>query len=829
MGMSEDRLELRRGGTADHTDAGLTHPGGHHPALQGDGAAVTDDPARAVAPASPLAPVAAGLTAEQVAARTAAGQVNLAPAAGGRSVAQIVRANVFTRFNAILGTLFVVVLIVGPLQDGLFGAVLVVNTGVGVIQELRAKRTLERLAVLTAPRARLVRDGSPTEVAAEAVVLGDHLLLAPGDQVVADGTVAAADGLELDESLVSGESLPVKKAVGEPVLSGSVVVAGSGAVQVTAVGADAFAQRLEGEGRRFSLVRSELQQGINQILRLVTWIMIPSAILLVTSQMLRADEGFIEAVRVTGAGIGTLVPEGLVLLTTLAFALGGLRLARRRVLVQELAAIEGLARVDVLCVDKTGTLTDPAMELVDVVAVGRPAAEVRKALGALAAADPAPNTTMAALGDLPAPEDWRLVGAVAFSSARKWSAAAFEGQGTWVLGAPEFVMTELSPTEAEEVARPAALGHRVLLLAWTAAPLAGEVLPAGLACAGLAVLEEQLRPGAGETIKFLLGQDVAVKVVSGDNPLTVGAVARRVGIDGGDRPLDARQLPADGPALAETVERATVLGRVQPNQKRDIVLALQSQGHVVAMTGDGVNDIPALKAADLGMAMGSGSPATRAVGKVVLLDNSFAVVPQLLDEGRRVIANVERVANLFVTKTVYSALLAIAVGIIAIPYPFYHRHLTLVSGLTIGLPALAMAFAPGAPRARPGFVSRLLWFAVPAGTVVAGATLTADLVASGPYHADHIQTRTVATFTLLALGLVVLALAARPLRPVRALLVLAMVGGAVLAWVVPLSRRVFTLVAPPQDAVVAAVVVVAIAAPVLVVVVLAAVRRRART
>jgi len=597
-----------------------------------------------LSPVEPTGPLASrGLSSEQAAARVAAGKANVGTNPAGRTVAQVLRANVFTRFNAILGSLFVIVLVVGPLQDGLFGIVLVLNTVIGVVQELRARRALDRLTVLNAPVAHAIRDGRAQDLPVDAVVEDDLLELRPGDQIVADGTVLTSGGLEVDESLLSGESLPIEKRPSDAMWSGSVVVAGSGTMEVRTVGDEAFAQRLQGEGRRWSLVRSELQRGTNQILRVITWTMVPIGILLVTSQTLRSGQGFAEAIRGTVAGVGAMVPEGLVLLTTLAFALGALRLARRRVLVQELAAIEGLARVDVLCIDKTGTLTEPGMRLFGVEPLSD--APAREALGAMAASDPTPNATMLAARALAPPSGWDLQAAVPFSAARQWSSMSFSDRGTWLLGAPEAVRVAFSPEGGAQLAQHRAAGRRVLVLAHSNGPVTADALPPRLEAAALVVFEERLRPDAGDTVSYLRAQGVEVKVLSGDNPDTVAAVARRVGIGGTGEPLDARGLPTDAASLALVVERTSVFGRVQPHQKRDIVAALQAGGHVVAMTGDGINDIPALKAADLGMAMGSGSPATRAVAQVVLLDSSFAVVPQILEEGRRVIANVQRVGR----------------------------------------------------------------------------------------------------------------------------------------------------------------------------------------
>jgi len=769
-----------------------------------------------------------GLTAAEVAARVAAGRVNAVSGAEGRTLGQIVRANVLTRFNAILGALFVVVLVVGPIQDALFGIVLAVNTAIGLFEEVRAKRLLDRLVVLSAPSAHARREGILRDVAVDAVVIDDILELRAGDQVIADGVLVEAVGLELDESLLSGESLAVPKSAGDEVWSGSAVVAGGGAMRVNRVGDEATAQRIQREGRRFSLVRSELVQGNNRLLQLVTWVMVPAGLLLVTSQAVRSGLSVDEAVRGSVAGVGAMVPEGLVLLTSIAFAVGATRLARRRVLVQELAAIEGLARVDVLCIDKTGTLTEPGMRLLGVEPLeptpGASDVAAAEALGAMAAADPAPNSTMLAARVLPAPAGWSPGRSVPFSSARKWSAMELGDRGTWVLGAPEVVFPRLPTDVASRISAHADAGRRVLVLARTTTPLLGDNLPSGLVPSGLVVLEERLRPEAARTIDYLQRQGVAVMVLSGDSPVTAAAVAARVGVLQSGDPVDARTLPSDLDALAAALERSSVFGRVQPHQKRDAVLALQARGHVVAMTGDGVNDIPALKAADIGMAMGSGSPATRAVGRLVLLDSDFGVVPWILGEGRRVIANVQRVANLFVTKTVYAALLALAIGLSGLPYPFYPRHLTVVSSITIGIPGFFLALAPGAPRALPGYVSRVLRFAVPSGLVAGAATLGAFLVARDLGGATMAEARTVATWSLLVLGLVVLVLIARPFRPLRLVLVAALAGGGALVSAVPWTRQLFALAVPPSAAVAWAALVVVAAAPVLVAAVAAAPR-----
>lgn len=749
------------------------------------------------------APAVTGLSQAEVRERIQHGQVNQAPPEAGRSLTQILRANICTRFNAILGVLFVVVMIVGPPQDALFGVVLVVNTAIGIFQEIRAKRALDRLAILTAAQARVVRDGEFGELPVDQVVQDDVLELRTGDQVPVDARVLSADGLELDEALLTGEADSVAKAADDKVLSGSVVVAGSGLVRATGVGGEAYAARLQAQARRFSLIRSELQQGTNQILRLMTWVLVPVALLLVLSLFFRSHDSLADAVRESAAGVTGMVPEGLVLLTSLAFTMGAMRLARRRVLVQELAAIEGLARVDVLCVDKTGTLTQPGMRLVETQAVaGWPETGIADAVAALVFVDSSQNGTMKALAErfTDAP-GWTARAQVPFSSARKWSGVTFEGEGSWVLGAPSVVGGGRLPADvADAVATREASGRRVLLLAHADGSLLPEGgLPADISPAALLVLAEELRDETASTVRYLIEQGVTIKVMSGDAPRSVAAIAGRAGIPALGPPCDGYSLGESEEEVGAALARSSVLGRVKPGQKLAGVKALQAAGHVVAMVGDGVNDVPALKQADLGIAMGSGSQASRSVARVVLLDGTFSAIPLMLAEGRRVIANIERVAGLFVTKTGYAALIAVVVGIAGISYPFFPRHLTIISTLTIGVPGFFLALAPGAPRARPGFTRRVLSFAGPAGVAAGAAALASYWVARGVSGVSVTEQRTATMLALFALGIWVLVLIAHPLNAWKLTLIAAMVAGLVLLLAIPLSRRIFALQIPPAS------------------------------
>jgi cation-transporting ATPase E len=742
---------------------------------------------------------AVGLTSAEVDERRAAGLVNTATNPTSRSVPQIVLANVATRFNAILGALLVVILVVGPINDALFGIVLVVNTFIGIIQEVRAKRALDQLALVNAPKATVWRDGALQQIAVEDVVTDDVLQVGAGDQVIVDGEVIGTNRIEIDESLLTGESDPIVKVAGDEVLSGSFVISGEGAYRATRVGDDAYANKLAAEAKRFSLVRSELRAGIDNILRIVTYLIGPTAAVLVASQ-LGSHTDVAEAVRGSVAGIVAMVPEGLVLLTSVAFAVGATRLGRRRVLVNELAAIEGLARVDVVCLDKTGTITEPELLVIGLEELDSnlPVAE---ALAGLAAADPQPNASLRAIGrSWPYPPGWVAGQLAAFSSARRWSGAVLDDVG-WVLGAPDALLPDDHPAR-ERGEQLASLGMRVLLLASADAPLPEDAPPSGLEPAALVCLEERVREDAPATLDYFREQGVAVKVISGDHPITVAAVARRAGLDVGE-PVDGGDLPEDQDELGEVLEHSSVFGRVRPHQKKAMIMAMQARGHVVAMTGDGVNDVLALKQADLGVAMGSGSAASRAVARLVLLDGSFAALPPVVLEGRRVIANIERVANLFVTKTVYAMVLAISIAVAGLEFPFLPRQLTVISTLTIGVPAFFLALAPSAARARTGFAARVLRFAIPAGLVSAAATFTGYALARTEEASSLADARTAATITLFGVAFWVLEILARPLTQSRRLLLAAMVAGFLLAISVPWLRTFYAL-DPPSPLVTAA-------------------------
>ncbi|CAG7845833.1 putative cation-transporting ATPase E [Pseudoclavibacter triregionum] len=756
-----------------------------------------------------------GLTGAEAERLRAEGKANIAPTDSSRSLWSILRANVFTLFNAIVCGGFLLLLLVGQWKDALFGFSAVMNAIIGVVQEWRAKKSLDELALLNAPRALVVREGERCDIAREEVVLGDLMVVTAGDQIPADAEVLEATGLAVDESLLTGESEPVDKAVGTELLAGSAVVAGHGLARVDRVGADSFAAKLTVEAKRFSLVDSEIRNGLNRILRWITWLLAPVMLLVVNAQM--QTFGGWEAAIQTGAwrqacvgAIGAaiaMVPLGLVLMTSVAFAVGAVKLARQQVLVQELPAVEGLARVDVICFDKTGTLTDGTFEFDSATTpegAGEPEHGWREAVAAMSVDEHANASAQALATGFADVEPARSSRQIVFSSARKWSAMAFEEgpRGTWVLGAPDIVVREGTP-EADrflaETRRLSAEGRRTMLLAYARTPLdeaaaAAEQLPEHLEPQAIICLRERLRDDAAETVEYFREQGVGMRVISGDDPRTVSAVAAAAGIStsGG---YDARSLPEDPEELAATMDKHIVFGRVTPEQKRRMVHALQSRGHVVAMTGDGVNDVLALKDADLGIAMGNGAAATRAVSRIVLLDAKFSHLPHVVKEGRQVIANVERVSMLFLSKTAYSILIAIAFGCLVWGFPFLPRQLSALDGLTIGLPGFILALIPNSRRYVPGFLKRALTFALPAGAIVALGILAMNILAR-VQGLDLDAARTASCIVLGLAALWVLNVLTRPLDVWRVLLLVACHVGMFLVMTAPIVSEFFAFTVP---------------------------------
>jgi cation-transporting ATPase E len=715
-----------------------------------------------------------------------------------RSYASIVRANVFTIFNLILAVAGGLTLAYGAWQDALFLGVLFFNSAIGITQEVRAKRALDRLAALVAPRATVVREGTPRALPVEAIVVGDLVRAQAGDQIVADGALVSATGFALDESILTGESRPVDRSAGDPVRSGSFVAEGVGSYEVTAVGPDSYAFRVAGEARSFRHPRSPLERSVNALLLVLVGVMIPGGVLLGYSLWHR-HTSIHEAVPTSVAAVVTLVPEGLILLVSLTYAVAALRMARRGALVQQLNAVESLAAVDVFCLDKTGTLTEPEPQVLDVApAEGVQRAELEQALRGYAGAATSRTSTLEAIAAaFPGPTS-RAESEVPFSSARRWSAVRLAGT-TYVLGAPELFALGALRKRAETDAR---AGRRVVALATTRSRPHGRALPPALRLLGLVVIGERLRADATTTVEYLLSQGVELKVLSGDRPETVAAIATAAGVPQDGAPVDGRELDV------RAAVRATVVGRVSPEGKKEIVEALRDEGRYVAMVGDGVNDVPALKAARLAVAQGTGSQMARSVADLVLVRGDFAAVPAMIAEGRKILRNLARVAKLFVTKSAFAVFLIASIGLTPTAYPLLPRHLTLAASLTIGIPSFFLALAPSrGPHGERRFLRDVFSFAVPAGLAAGLGVLSSYTAALQVLDRPLTEARTVATTVLVAVGLyLILALeAAGRLRSAAVSTLCALLGAAyVVVLVSPPLRRFFDLALPQPTSILAA-------------------------
>ena len=794
---------------------------------------------------------ATGLTSKEVVQRIESGQSNAVKTSTSRSVRDIVRANVFTLFNGIIFAAMVLVLITGSWRDAVFGFVIIINTGIGIVTELRAKRTLDKLSILVASEFLVHRDGRDVEVPHNEIVLDDLLWIRAGEQVPADGQIIQTWGLELDESMLTGESRTVRH---KQVYSGATAVSGMALVKVNAVGSHSYAATLTAQAKVYKKTVSDLNKGINTILKFMTFLVVPLCILLILSQVhtvggwgaaLSTGE-WRQAVVSAVAGVVGMIPEGLVLLTSLNFAVAAMRLARHNTLVQELESVETLARVDALNLDKTGTITDGGIAFNRLVMLGSANATAEQAATQSlydCCNEEQPNGTgQAVLAGLKAQGygAGAVESRVPFSSARKWSAVRKSGE-TWYMGAPEVIISALEgdySSVLQQVNEYANDGNRVLLVARSTAPLSegscrqkrlrgaveganvsdGRQLDVQAEPVALVLCSEKIREDAERTLAWFREQGVRCRVISGDNPVTVGAIARRVKLTGDHEPvaMDARELPEDVNELARVLENVDVLGRVLPDQKKAIVQALHTQNHVVAMTGDGVNDALAIKEADLGIAMGNAAPATKAVAQVVLVDSKFSHLPDVVARGRQVMANMERVASLFLVKTVYSALISLGVVLTQIPYPYLPRHITYIGALTIGMPAFILALAPNTRRYIPGFLKRVVTFALPGGIATALSVLLAAWVLPPVMGwnvtgdaADLSALRATSAIILFAMGVFVLARVARPLNGWRGVLVAVFAAAGVIGAFVPFVANFFALILPTGATMVATLIALA--------------------
>ena len=677
-----------------------------------------------------------------------------------RSVASIVTANVFTLFNAIIGGFFILILSLGLWADAIFGLIAIVNSAIGIRQELKAKETLDQLALLVAPRAKAVRDGRPVELTADEVVPGDVIRVEPGDQLIADGALVDTRGLTVDESLLTGESDGIRKRIGDRMLSGSFGLSGSGHYEVDAVRENSYAEKVAGEAREFRHGLSPLQVEVNTVLRATTIALIPIALIVLIGFTLH-DKEFRDAAQEATAGLVTLIPEGLVLLMSVTLAVAAVRLARQHVLVQQMSATEALAAVDTICVDKTGTLTDGTLKLIAVEAAdpnGPAAAE--RALATFAASAGDRNRTLETVAERYPGHPERPSAEVPFSSQWKWSGLSVNGS-TYVMGAPD-ILERAGALHLPEGLRRAleehtSAGRRVVAFGTARGALPSDPAsqpPPALEPLALVVLEETLRPDASETIAYMREQQVDLKLISGDARETVTAVAQAVGVPADAKVIEGPQLPTDKGGLAQAALGHTVFCRITPEQKKALVGALGDRGRYTAMIGDGVNDVPALKQAKLAVAMGSGSQITKGVADIVLLSDQFSMLPRAVTEGRRIARNIHRLGRLYLTKSVYAGFLILLAAIFNFTFPFLPRQLTVAALLTIGIPSFVLALLPSeGPLYRGRLLKALAAFAFPAGIAMGIASLLSFFAVDGIFGGTLDEGRTAATTTLVVIGL----------------------------------------------------------------------------
>lgn len=720
-----------------------------------------------------------GLSSAQAQERVDAGWANLPIDPPGKTVGQIVRSNVFTYFNMLFFFLAACVLAVGSWQNVMFMGVVLANIAIGIVQELRSKRTLDKLTLLTAPQGAVIRDGRRRKIPTSEMVRDDIVEFSAGDQIFADAVVVAGE-CSANEALITGEADEIKKNPGDELLSGSFVVSGQCRARLTRVGADSFANRLTLEAKAAKPPQqSEMMRSLTRLVQVIGIAIIPLGILMAVKEIVWLGRSVTDGVVATVASLIGMIPEGLYLLTSMALAAGVVRLAQKRTLVHDMGCIETLARVDVLCVDKTGTVTENKMTVEDVVPLCPERFEesdIRLIMADYVAAMRADNDTMAALrryftGEVKQP----AVKAVPFTSAKKFGGVSFHEDETYLLGAPDVLLGERGGKYAKQIDAYSAKGCRVLLLGLYDGDPEDERPEAGLMPIALILLSNKIREEAPDTFKYFAAQGVAIKVISGDNALAVSEVAKRAGIRGAENYVDARTLETDED-IAEAVERYTVFGRVTPDQKRRFVRALKAAGHTVAMTGDGVNDVLALKEADCSVAMASGSDAACQVSHIVLLESNFAAMPSVVAEGRRVINNIERSASLFLVKNIFSFILAVITLVFTLPYPVTSAQMSLVSALTIGIPGFILAMEPNSARIKGRFLPNVVGRALPGGLtnlfLVLGAILFCLV-----FELPEDMMGTICTVILCVVGLMVVHRTCKPYDLLRRAMMVALVVG----------------------------------------------------
>lgn len=741
-----------------------------------------------------------GLTEEEVNIRIKNGDFNNIPKPPSRTLLQIVRSNLFTGFNAVNAILAIAVFLAGSPKDAIFAIVIISNSIIGIFQEIKAKKTLENLALIKGNTVSVLRKNNIKKINAEEIVLDDIIVLNSGDQVLVDCEVLPENKIEVNESLLTGEIDSILKMQGDKLLSGSFIVSGNCYAKVIKVGANTYSAQLVDEARKFKIINSKLQNSINKIFKVALYFIIPISILLVFTQLFFGNKTWQDAVLGSVSGIIGMIPEGLVLLTSSTFIVAIIRLSKWKTLIQELPATEVLARVDVLCLDKTGTLTKGDLKLSNLKPQNNISIDyIEKILSAIVhESDRISQTQKAILDKYPIKPNFNVKNKVTFSSLRKWEAVEFEKEGIWILGAPEFILKNKYSEISKEVENAALKGQRVLLLAKFIGKNIDENIDGAIENACLIFIEDIIRDNAKETVEYFNEEGVSLKIISGDNPLTVSTIAKKVGVKGAENYIDARELPKEEEAFLNVIENTTVFGRVSPYEKRKIIRGLKKNNHTVAMTGDGVNDILALKESDCGIAMASGSDATNAVAQLVLLNSDFSALPHVVAEGRKLINNLEKVSELFLSKTVYSILLALIFALILKPFPLLPIQLTFAGSLTIGMPSFFLALEENKEIIKDGFLRRVLRYAIPNGIVIGISTTIMFLIA---YYrgANLIQCRSISLIIFTLLSLFILVKVSMPLNKYRLFIVISMIILLALSFLIPLFRKIFDISLFPKS------------------------------
>ena len=647
-----------------------------------------------------------GLAKEEVEERIKENKVNYDTSLPTKSIKTIVRENIFTLFNLINILLGVAVFCVGSYKNLLFLIVIFCNTAISIIQEINSKRAVDKLSILAQAKVNCIRDGEKQEIGINSIVLDDLLMLETGNQIVADSIILEGE-VEVNESFITGESDVIYKRKGDTLLSGSFVVSGKCKAEVIHIGDENYTSKISSGAKYVKKVNSEIMKSLNGIIKIVSIAIVPIGILLFFNQLGLTENSFKNAVVNTVAAIIGMIPEGLVLLTSTVLAVSVIRLSKRKVLVQELYCIETLARVDTLCLDKTGTITEGTMEVNDIIEITKSKEELEEILSEISSASDDNNSTIEAIrAKYKNKQKWKVINKIPFSSQKKWSGVCFKDKGSYIIGAPEFVLREKYDEYKERIEK-YSNDYRVIIVANSEGDFIEKELPDKLEVLGFVLISDVIRKEASKTLKYFKEQGVNIKIISGDNPITVSKIAKRAGVENSEKYINMQEIKTKE-QLEKAAKEYTIFGRVTPVQKKELVQALKKEGHTVAMTGDGVNDVLALKEADCSIAMASGSDATRNVAELVLLDSNFASMPEIVLEGRRTINNIERSATLFLVKTIYASILAIIFLFVNMPYPFMPIQLTLISTVTIGIPSFVLALEPNKERIKGKFLRNVI-------------------------------------------------------------------------------------------------------------------------